>query len=323
MHVADRVIAGPPQATSDFDKLSDLVGDPHNFLAHSWGSKTHRHHNSQLLGLVTMSMIDRVLTSGALPAPHFGIVASGLLGDWSRSVASPQPGFADASIVDAPGALAAFDAGATIILYDARMWGQGADALAAGIEGEIGHRVGINAYLTPGKTEGLPVHYDPHDVVIVQLHGTKRWEIYESEIEVPTASYLPQRNASTGSPDVVSLNPGDTLYIPRGCPHRTSTPSGPSAHLTFAIVPTTFADLLRALLASLESHPAGREALPVGFHRNNEVLLDSILQSLNLMRSEVLDDPTALAEVVRAVRAAHEPRKFAFGGEMLRRFSGP
>lgn len=320
MHVADKAVAATPRIGSGLDALSRLIGDPHDFVAHKWGQRMHRHHSSELTEIVTMPMIDRVLTSTAMPAPHFGIVAGGSLGEWSRSVASPQPGFADASIVDAPGALAAFDAGATIILYDARMWGRAVDDLAAGVEAEIGHRVGVNTYLTPGGTDGLPVHYDPHDVIIVQLHGTKRWEIFEREVEDPTASYLPERNATTGSPEIVVLDPGDTIYIPRGCPHRTSTPSGPSAHLTFAIVPTTYADLIAMLVTELANTPAGRAALPIGFHNDNDVLLDAVSQALRLLRSEVLDHPGALAGAVHAVRDSHEPREFSFDGELLRRF---
>ena len=59
--------------------------------------------------------------------------------------------------------------------------------------------VQINAYLTPPGAAALARHADAHDVIVVQLLGTKHWRIADESIE---------------------LAGGDVVYIPEGLPTR-------------------------------------------------------------------------------------------------------
>ena len=43
---------------------------------------------------------------------------------------------------------------------------------------ELDHPVQINAYLTPPAEQGLDIHFDFHDVIVVQLAGRKRWRVW-------------------------------------------------------------------------------------------------------------------------------------------------
>jgi len=57
--------------------------------------------------------------------------------------------------------------------------------LCGGIEQELDHVVHANAYLTPGNTSGFTPHYDTHEVLVLQLAGTKHWRIYEPPVVLP------------------------------------------------------------------------------------------------------------------------------------------
>ena len=58
---------------------------------------------------------------------------------------------------------------------------------------------GINAYLTPAGAVGKPPHTDDHDVVVLQLWGSKLWHLGEEEVQ---------------------LRAGDVMYLPQGGSRR-------------------------------------------------------------------------------------------------------
>jgi hypothetical protein len=121
----------------------------------------------------------------------------------------------------------ALSAGYTLVLRgcDAR-WP--AVAAAAGqLEAQLGLSVGANLYLTPPGCTGLAAHYDDHDVLVVQLAGSKGWLVqappggaqqlpltYE-----PRAPVAPLA-AAAGGVRVVHMRRGDVLYLPRGWAHQ-------------------------------------------------------------------------------------------------------
>ena len=44
---------------------------------------------------------------------------------------------------------------------------------------DLGHAVQVNAYLSPAAAKGLELHFDYHDVFVLQLDGAKRWRVWE------------------------------------------------------------------------------------------------------------------------------------------------
>ncbi len=93
----------------------------------------------------------------------------------------------------------------------------------------------INLYITPPSVEtSLSPHTDFQDSFMVQLQGRKRWRLWKfPDLELPTRfRHIKGRDPGDeidvdilGKPllDIV-LNPGDVLFVPRGCLHTTSTP---------------------------------------------------------------------------------------------------
>ena len=108
-----------------------------------------------------------------------------------------------------------------------------------------------NAYYTPSSAQGFAVHHDTHDVFVLQVAGTKRWLWYEPVVELPTGDqrFSPERH-DPGEPAAdFTLEPGDTLYLPRGWPHEARTADSDSLHLTIGLHPQTRLDAIRAALA--------------------------------------------------------------------------
>lgn len=130
----------------------------------------------------------------------------------------------------------------------------------------------VNAYLTPANERGLDTHYDTHDVFILQADGSKHWRLYDADpIRLPLKGQ--PRDAKTMKPGPLlkefDLEPGDAIYIPRGCMHDAVSRDSTSLHLTVGITTITWAAvILQAVESVIERDSRFRESLPVGFARD-------------------------------------------------------
>ncbi|MEU3220200.1 cupin domain-containing protein [Streptomyces sp. NPDC006971] len=135
---------------------------------------------------------------------------------------------------------------------------------AEGLERFLGTSVQANAYASWTDREGFGLHWDDHDVVVVQVHGSKRWRLYGATREAPTFRDVESPESPEGDPvaDIV-LAPGDVLYLPRGWWHAVTADQGTeSLHLTFGMVPHTGADLMLWVVDQLRSSLALRKDIP-------------------------------------------------------------
>ncbi|HEX5404897.1 MAG TPA: cupin domain-containing protein [Pseudonocardiaceae bacterium] len=144
--------------------------------------------------------------------------------------------------------------GYTIILDSLERYARSITSLSHAIEVELNFPVQVNAYITPPGSAGFLPHYDHHDVLILQIQGSKVWHLHgdaavpphemqrRQEVD-PDALPLP-----TDSPTDLRLEAGDTLYLPRGRVHAAETTSESSVHLTVGIhVPTVLTLLTHTL----------------------------------------------------------------------------
>lgn len=125
---------------------------------------------------------------------------------------------------------------------------------------EISTRVGVNAYYTARRTQGVNVHFDRHDVFAIQIHGSKRWFYREDSHLLSRAmrhQSVPPADGNFQGWQSVLLKQGDVFYCPRGIWHFTQTEEDHSAHLALGWYPLTLGDWVRRL----ESHPEIGELL--------------------------------------------------------------
>ncbi|WP_374078148.1 JmjC domain-containing protein [Bdellovibrio bacteriovorus] len=110
------------------------------------------------------------------------------------------------------------------------------------IAGNIGKRVQCNAYFTPQGAQGLPIHYDLHDVIVLQIEGSKDWKIwpaFRSKVSIETLLLDEKENlpvwTSSIHPKELHLSNKQSLYLSRGEPHVAIATSEDSLHLSFGV----------------------------------------------------------------------------------------
>lgn len=141
--------------------------------------------------------------------------------------------------------------GFTLVLNELDQGWAPISVLSRGLEEAFGHRVGVNAYFTPPRSQGFLPHSDDHDVFILQLEGTKTWRVYAPLVELP-AGEVPQDEIrkSLGRPVArYELRRGDMLYVPRGWIHECATSGRPSLHLTVGVHVYRWLDFAQQALA--------------------------------------------------------------------------
>ena len=122
----------------------------------------------------------------------------------------------------------------------------------------------VNAYASWTSREGFGVHWDDHDVIVLQVSGRKRWRIYGNTRLAPLHDDVEfAEEEPTEIIDEFVLAPGDLLHVPRGCWHAVAASEGePSLHLTCGLVTTTGVSFLRWMVNDLVEHDEIRADVP-------------------------------------------------------------
>ncbi|MGW8994244.1 cupin domain-containing protein [Streptomyces zhihengii] len=194
--------------------------------------------------------------------------------------------------------------GATLVLDAIDELHPGVGGLAQELERNLRTGVQVNAYASWTPEEGFGVHWDDHDVLVLQLDGAKRWRIYGPTRQAPLHRDTDAPEPPPGEPLVeLVLKAGDMLYLPRGWWHAVAASEGVhSLHLTCGMQTTTGADLLQWLSDDLRRDATVRSDLPrFGTDAERAVFLRSLC---DLVRKEFADG--ALLDRFLAARDAME-----------------
>jgi ribosomal protein L16 Arg81 hydroxylase len=94
----------------------------------------------------------------------------------------------------------------------------------------------INIYAAFRALHGLDLHRDDQEIFILQLDGRKRWLLYGFSVDgVDRNELISSSVPPAGALLDQTLQPGDLLYIPRGCYHVAMPMNEPALHLTLAV----------------------------------------------------------------------------------------
>lgn len=133
--------------------------------------------------------------------------------------------------------------------------------LALQMERALDSKLNVNGYMTFGKGGAFAIHYDPHDVLVLQVYGTKHWFIYQDPEPNPTEYEKARAKNPKDRPvafDLI-LEAGDVLYVPRGFYHRAAVTDTDSVHLTFGIVPARGLDFIDWMRSKFQQEAFFRE----------------------------------------------------------------
>ena len=191
-----------------------------------------------------------------------------------------------------------FADGYTIVLDGVERHIRAIAALSQSIEVELNFPVQVNAYITPPRSQGLVPHFDDHDVLILQIQGSKTWHIYEG-VDVPPREIQREKDKAVGIEDLPSpidlqLEAGDVLYLPRGKVHEAETNSEPSIHLTVGVhAPTALMLAVGALYAQSFHDDRLNAQLPPRHldDADQRAALDALMRDT----VKTVEDPSALA----------------------------
>ena len=127
--------------------------------------------------------------------------------------------------------------------------------LCENIRAALREQIKVGAIVTTGKGGAFKLHFDPEDLIILQVEGRKRWKIFGPAVVNPVAGMK-----STVAPPPEDtllfdeiLEPGDFLFLPAGNWHRCENESPRSLHLGIFFQPPSGMDVVKAITAKLLS----------------------------------------------------------------------
>ena len=239
---------------------------PREFLRDFWEQRplvVRRSKPDYFAELLSLDDVDRVLTTLDRRYPDVLVKRAG-------SEILPADYTTNGSTLDVAKLYQLFEEGATLTLAFLDTVLPNLERLCREVESELSMPLQANVYLTPPKEQGAKVHYDTHDVFVLQVSGSKHWTIYDAPLALPLSgqAFDPDLHRPGSPTHEFELGAGDVLYIPRGWLHEARATDATSLHITAGVLRYTWTDLLLEVVArvALET-PAFRSSLPVGFAR--------------------------------------------------------
>ncbi len=170
----------------------------------------------------------------------------------SADPAGPAPGFAGiAGPSDFKARIEAFHALRYSVRFpNLRHLSPELDLLARSFEAILHKAVTASAFWSRGDLRA-PVHFDDHDIVVIQLRGRKRWYLGDAPAGLENFwDQIPGPAPALGEHSVVDLAPGDVMFVPRGTVHTVDA-AEESLHLALGFIPVTLRELVVAAVDEL------------------------------------------------------------------------
>ena len=273
------------------------------FLADYWGQKF-----CHLMGakgrftlLLSWEALNTILEWHSPPQPQVRLFQENKMVDVRRYI----DGAVGSLRLNAGGLIAALSQGASLIMDGVQDVAPPLASLIQSIEQATDGIAFANVYAGWQPQKAFDLHWDPHEVIVMQLSGRKHWKVYGQTHPHPMMEDFEKLPPPTGQPvfDAV-LNDGDMLYLPRGWWHMAIPLDEPSLHLSIGVEPPTGADFLQWLNARMLRHAGMRQILPpAGEASARQDYLDRVKK---LLESETAGD--AVGEFLRQRRAGRRMR---------------
>jgi ribosomal protein L16 Arg81 hydroxylase len=276
--------------------LERCAGDAGVFLERYWG-------RSPLLqvgagtsfdDLASLDDLDRMVSSLGLRESALRMVQDGQTLPPSAYTAAPsRRSRAKDGAVNAALVYERFEEGATIVLEGLHRYWEALTDFCRELELTLGHRLQVNAYITPPGSRGFDVHRDEHDVFVLQVWGHKHWIVYDRDEEERILI------------DAI-IEPGTSLYIPTGFPHAATTGAAGSAHLTVGILTHTSDVVLDEIVKLASEEPAFQERLEAGGPEGLAAIVERHVEELRTWLDKA-DTDELTTRVARRVLTTSQP----------------
>jgi ribosomal protein L16 Arg81 hydroxylase len=223
-------------------------------------------HNSlpKFAGLMPWSGLNYILRHQRLDPPQLRLVKDGQpipVESYIKSIQRRTTAIPKLLVSELAGHLRQ---GATLIIDKVDDMYEPIGSLATALEGALGAEVGVNLYAGWRTSRGFDLHWDDHDVFILQVTGKKHWTVYAPTVNYPIR-HSPETDTEKPTGDPIwqgFLEAGDLLYIPRGWWHVAVPCDEPTLHLTVGLTTVTALDLLNWVRARLGAEEFMRTDVP-------------------------------------------------------------
>lgn len=193
---------------------------------------------------------------------------------------------------------------ATLLMDGLNLYNMDFAALREALSNHFDSTVNLSAILTPRWSKGLSIHIDDEDVIVVQLKGTKDWNIHQPVDFSFLRGRGIEREELTNRERSVRLRPGDLMYVPRGAPHVAASGGEGSVHLTIIIERPTISSLIEK---TQHDYPVPGEGYGREYHTQLLKKALSLSDETDPELNEVIDDSVSPAMVAQTLRALTEP----------------
>src|SRR5215217_3468756 len=261
--------AARTQSPPGFESLAGMLepNAPGEFLYSAWGVNfLHvRGRAGRFAPMMPWGRLSEILNRQRLDFPRLRLVRDGKSLPVSSYLRHASGGRQKTTIprLKSAGLARELRGGATFVLDAVDELSEPVEELAKGLELLFHERVQVNLYAGWQTSRGFDLHWDDHDVFILQVAGRKRWSVYGETRRAPLVGDAEKAARPSGGPVwTATLEDGDVLYIPRGWWHVAEPLAEPTLHLTVGVHNRTGLDLLRWLAERMRASESFRRDLP-------------------------------------------------------------
>lgn len=231
------------------------------FLRRSWGQRFEyiAGHPGKFSDLLPWSALNRILQEHEFNGTRLSLVRDGEPLPFPSSSPTRTNGRIDPVVLTKQ-----LRAGASLIINGIHQLYRPIEEVRAVLARALEERIGVNMYAGWRTTKGFDLHWDNHDVLVLQIAGRKQWKVFGDNRPHPISYLLDGDYAPPQEPVWEGIiEAGDLMYIPRGWWHVAVPLDEPSLHLTFGIYRRTGRDLLLWLVDEATKASASvRQDLP-------------------------------------------------------------
>jgi bifunctional lysine-specific demethylase and histidyl-hydroxylase NO66 len=211
---------------------------------------------SQVLEKYSIRKFEERIAESDVRYPTVGLAQNGDRINPARFTYSRKVGGVSVDdLIDVPSVYRLWDQGHTIILHSLQYSAPSLFDWLETIEAQLRHPIQANAYLSPPESQGFGIHYDTHDVFIVQVEGRKHWRVWKEPAYPAPLSHENRAKdpGMDGRPTVIDrvIEPGEIIYIPRGFYHEARSVESASLHLTLGVLLLRRFDGLKAIFEKI------------------------------------------------------------------------
>ena len=190
--------------------------------------------------------------------------------------------------------------GCSVVLNDVTFLNPKIKSIATYLEEKTGAQLQANLYFSMGNNKAFGPHFDTHDVIALHCQGSKNWNIYKRREENPInspefkLSKEENKNRAGELEKLVTLNPGDFLYLPRGHYHDALAATNGAIHIAFGLTKIKPIDLLNVTIAKLMSYGFMRSDLG---RLNNKAEVATVFKKLSECVMQMSKDDKFLSTI--------------------------